>query len=108
MERLPEEEEKQITSIVRSADPGIKGIHKLRTRKAGHVRHVDLHVQVAPGMTVDAAHLLTHHIANLIRDAFPETITTVHVEPWRELAPPQFEAAARPVTRCRFSGLRNR
>ncbi len=84
--RLPAEEEKQITTIVESANPGIKGLHKLRTRKAGHIRYVDVHVQVDPVMTVETAHTLAHQVANRIREAFPETITTVHVEPWRSVA----------------------
>ncbi len=83
--RLPIEEEKQITAIVSNAHSGIKGLHKLRTRKAGHVRYVDLHVQVDPGMTVETAHHLTHLVANRIRESFPETFTTVHVEPWRDI-----------------------
>ncbi len=80
--RLPAEEENQITAIVEATSPGIKGLHKLRTRKAGHVRSVDLHIQVDPGMTVEAAHTLSHQVANRIRAVFPETICTVHVEPW--------------------------
>lgn len=79
--RLPAEEEKQITAIVSHTAPGIRGLHKLRTRKAGHTRYVDLHIQVDPGMTVEAAHRLSHQVANRIREMFPETITAVHVEP---------------------------
>ena len=81
--RLPPEEEEQIAKIVAKADPGIKSQHKLRTRKAGHIRYADLHIQVDPSMTVDAAHDLSHLIALRIREAFPETVTTVHVEPWK-------------------------
>jgi cation diffusion facilitator family transporter len=86
--RLPAEEEKQITGIVEGTAPVIKGLHKLRTRKAGHVRYVDVHIQVDPGMTVDAAHVLTHQVATRIRESFPETVTTVHVEPWRTVPAP--------------------
>ncbi len=85
--RLPAEEERQITTIVEATSPGIKSLHKLRTRKAGHVRSVDLHIQVDPGMTVDAAHTLSHEVANRIREVFPETICTVHVEPSRVADP---------------------
>ncbi len=81
--RLPADEEKQIIAIVEKANPGIKGLHKLRTRKAGHIRYVDVHIQVDPGMTVETAHRLTHQVADQIREIFPETITTAHVEPWR-------------------------
>jgi cation diffusion facilitator family transporter len=81
--RLPAEEEKQISTIVQNTSPWIKGLHKLRSRKGGHIRYVDLHVQVDPSMTVEAAHVLSHQVANRIREVFPETITTVHVEPWR-------------------------
>lgn len=83
--RLPAEEERQIIHIVQTTDPGIKGLHKLRTRKGGHVRYVDLHIQVDPTMTVEAAHVLTHRVAGRIRDVFRETFTTVHVEPWKHV-----------------------
>ena len=59
----------------------ISGYHKLRARRAGSRRHVDLHVTVDEDLTVTEAHDIAEHIAEDIRDCIPNTDVLVHVEP---------------------------
>ena len=57
------------------------GYHKLRARRAGSRRHVDLHVMVDADLTVTEAHDIAEHIEEDIRACIPNTDVLVHVEP---------------------------
>ncbi len=62
--------------------PGALGVEKCFARKTGLKYHVDLHLEVDPGMTVRES----HEIASKVRDRIKENLTwvadvLVHVEP---------------------------
>jgi cation diffusion facilitator family transporter len=59
----------------------IVGYHKLRTRRAGSKRHIDLHVTVPDEMTIAEAHGIAEHIEADIAARLPHTEVLVHVEP---------------------------
>jgi cation diffusion facilitator family transporter len=81
-ETLPEEELEQIRRCVREHRGDlIAGYHKLRARRAGSRRHVDLHVVVDEGLSVREAHDIAEHIEADIRACIPNTDVLVHVEP---------------------------
>ncbi|NLE22610.1 MAG: cation transporter [Actinobacteria bacterium] len=88
-ETLPERELAEIRSCV-SEHRGdiIAGYHKLRARRAGSRRHVDLHVVVDEGLTVGEAHEVAEHIEEDIRTCLPNTDVLVHIEP---RAPERYE-----------------
>lgn len=79
--RLPQAEENRLIQLIKSYDADIHGYHGLRTRKAGHLRFVEFHMQVDPDMSVEASHAITERIAACIRADFPHTTVTVHTEP---------------------------
>src|SRR5262249_1922890 len=70
-----------------SAGPGVREVETLRVRKVGLEYLVDIHIEVDPGLTVEAGHAIAHtvkdrvigHVA-AIRDVL------VHVEPHETLA----------------------
>jgi cation diffusion facilitator family transporter len=68
--------------------PGVIDCHAIRSRGAsGHV-HVDLHIHVDPGMTVAAAHDLTHEVEEAIRRRFSDVSDVIiHTEPAGAAAP---------------------
>ncbi len=81
-ETLPDEELDEIRRCVREhRGEIIVGYHKLRARRAGSRRHVDLHVTVDEDLTVTEAHEIAMHITEDIRDCIPNTDVLVHVEP---------------------------
>lgn len=81
-ETLPDEELDEIRRCVREhRGEIIVGYHKLRARRAGSRRHVDLHVTVDEDLTVTEAHEVAMHITEDIRDCIPNTDVLVHVEP---------------------------
>lgn len=81
-ETLPEDELEEIRRCVREHRGDIiTGYHKLRARRAGSRRHVDLHVVVDESLTVGEAHDIAEHIEQDIRACIPNTDVLVHVEP---------------------------
>ncbi len=78
---LPAEEERWIRNLVESRRDAIKGYHAFRTRKAGHYRFIEFHIQVDPQMTVESSHTLTQDLSRAIVDKMPHATITIHVEP---------------------------
>ena len=81
-ETLPDEELEEIRRCVREHRGDIiYGYHRLRARRAGSRRHVDLHVTVDEDLTITEAHEIAEHITEDIRACIPNTDVLVHVEP---------------------------
>ncbi|APC08878.1 cation diffusion facilitator family transporter [Neomoorella thermoacetica] len=78
---LPEEEERIIKEIIaRHADAYVE-FHKLRTRKAGRERQIDLHLVVPRYQHIDYVHDLCEHISDEIKASLPHTDILIHAEP---------------------------
>jgi len=64
--------------------PGVASAHKVRTRGMPGNIYVDLHVQVAPELTIVQAHQITHSVIDAIKLGFPGVRDVlVHTEPAR-------------------------
>jgi cation diffusion facilitator family transporter len=83
---LPEEEVQLVDQLLRQ-DPRILGYHKLRTRRAGPYREIDLHLFVADDLAVGEAHELAEDAEDRIREALSGVRIITHVEPWSEQTP---------------------
>jgi cation diffusion facilitator family transporter len=59
----------------------IHGLHRLRTRKAGSIPFVDLHVVMDPHLSLEESHGITDRIVARIRQKFPNAEVVVHAEP---------------------------
>jgi len=81
--QLPREEAAWIRSLILEQRPVIRGFHQMRTRKAGHFRFIEVHIQVDSKMSVDEAHRLTQEISGRIREKYRDSTVTIHVEPCR-------------------------
>lgn len=76
--RIPEGELEACVMAV----PGVQGAHHIRTRGTEGEVYADLHVLVAPEMTVGAAHDLSERVEAAVSAAFPNVIEVlVHIEP---------------------------
>jgi cation diffusion facilitator family transporter len=81
-EALPEGELAQVGQAIASGGaPEVVGFHKLRARRAGSRRHIDLHVQFAPGTTLERAHSLSHQLQGEIERRIPNADVLIHLEP---------------------------
>jgi cation diffusion facilitator family transporter len=82
-QRLPPEEIQRIQDIL-DADTRVLGYHKVRARRSGAVRHVDLHLQLDPELNLQEAHRVAEEVEDGIREAFPAAHVITHVEPATE------------------------
>lgn len=80
---LPDSDIKKITDIVNS-EPEVTGYHKLRTRRSGSTREIDLHILVNGKMPLIDAHGISKIIEDKIKKVFPDSYIIVHVEPDRK------------------------
>jgi len=87
---LPDEEEQALTRVL-EAHPEVLSFHKLRTRKSGSHRHVDVHVQIADTHTFVEAHRLTEDLEDELRAALPNLHPIIHIEPYEDEAQHQRE-----------------
>jgi cation diffusion facilitator family transporter len=78
---LPQAEINWIGEYIRSLSPRICSFHDLRTRKAGHVRFIEFHLELHRKMSVEDSHRITDTIEQTIMQRFPGSHVTVHVEP---------------------------
>ncbi len=78
---LPKDEMEWIRGRILERKPLIHGFHRLRTRKSGHFRFVEFHLQVDPQMSVLNSHNITEELSGLIERQYPHTSVTIHVEP---------------------------
>jgi len=81
-EALPEPERAAIhAQVVAFADRGVVGYHKLRTRRAGARRYVDLHLQFEAGTSLEQAHEIAHEIQDAIAARLRGADVLIHLEP---------------------------
>jgi cation diffusion facilitator family transporter len=82
-EALPSEELDAVRDAIASY-PGseIAGHHKLRGRRAGSARHIDVHLQFAPGTTLERAHQIAHQLQDQVRMRIRGAELLVHLEPF--------------------------
>lgn len=70
-----------LSTYLKSWYPTVRSIHRLRTRKSGAARFIDLHVVVDPSMTVNDSHEITEKMTASIREKMSGADLTVHIEP---------------------------
>lgn len=77
---VPDADRVAITTAVLS-DPRISGVHQLRTRMAGSVMMIQMHVDLEPSLTLDAAHAIVVEAENRLLAAFPRADILIHPDP---------------------------
>ena len=87
-EALPASELDAISAEIRAFGPqGVAGFHKLRARRAGARRYVDLHVQFVSGTTLEQAHETAHRLQDAIATRIPGADVLIHLEPEDRVKP---------------------
>ena len=81
-EALPEDELETVREVIEQhGAPEVAGFHKLRARRAGSRRYIDLHVQFTDATTLRRAHELTHELQRDIRARLRGADVLIHLEP---------------------------
>lgn len=78
---LPEDEQDVIREVLASNEAQLLSYHKLRSRKAGSDRHVDLHMVVHRDLSVAQAHDLCDVIEKQLSTKLGSVTVNLHVEP---------------------------
>lgn len=81
---LPPEEQQLVETLLGEHDDMFVDYHRLRTRRSGRERQIDLHLVTCPHVTVGQAHEVCDHLERDMADRLPHTRLTIHVEPCRE------------------------
>ena len=64
------------------AHEGVRELHMLRTRRLGHHAHVDVHIQVAPRLSVSEGHHISETVEKTLMESFDAiNDVTVHIDP---------------------------
>lgn len=71
----------QVVDKIVEENPDVRGHHQLRTRQAGHIMFVQLHIDVDKYMPLLQAHAITEEIEQAIRDRFPNADVLIHTDP---------------------------
>jgi len=89
-EALPGEEMDRIEAAIAAArTPEVAGYHKLRARRAGSRRYIDLHVQYRSGTSLERAHELAHAMRDSIEARIPRAEVMIHAEPETSVRDPE-------------------
>jgi cation diffusion facilitator family transporter len=62
-------------------DPRITHVHQLRTRAAGPVVHVQMHIDLDPNLSLETAHKVIVDAENRVLNAFPSADILIHPDP---------------------------
>lgn len=85
--------------------PGVVGVDKTRARKTGFGYHVDLHIEVDPGLTVAASHVIAGRVRGRVRERLGWVADVlVHVEPASDSDQPSHREDRRLLEHARHLG----
>lgn len=77
---LPDEARSRILAVVRE-DPRLTHVHQLRTRASGPFVHIQMHVDLDPELSFEAAHKAIDDAEQRIVAAFPAADVIIHADP---------------------------
>ncbi len=80
-ESLPDAELIAIQEVLRAHKDEVLGYHRLRTRRSGATRHIDMHLIFEADSTVVDVHDASDHIEADIRARLPGAEVVIHPEP---------------------------
>jgi len=77
---LPDADRAQIV-VLATADPRLTDVHQLRTRASGPYIHMQMHADLDPQLTLEAAHEVIVAAEKRILQAFPAADIIIHADP---------------------------
>jgi ferrous-iron efflux pump FieF len=77
---LPEARRSAVLAVA-GGHPEVRGVHDLRTRSAGRVEFVELHLELDDHLPLLQAHRIADEVADAIRDGNPAADVVIHQDP---------------------------
>ncbi len=87
MDRALDDSDVEAIRALTLKDEQILGVHELRTRQAGPYVLIQMHVELDPSLTLDAAHRIIIAAENRLIEVYPNADIIIHPDP-RGLAEP--------------------
>lgn len=81
MDRELEDEEREMIVALALQDPQIHHVHNLRTRAAGPIVHIQMHVDMNPRLPLEDVHQVVILAERRILDRFPSADILIHPDP---------------------------
>lgn len=79
--KLPAEDEAKIREVLARHEGNCIDYHRLRSRKSGSARFIDMHIVVPRQWSIEDAHKESDLIESEIRQALPNTEVIIHLDP---------------------------
>lgn len=79
--KLPAEDEAKVREILSRHEGDCIDFHRLRSRKSGSARFIDMHIVVPRKWSIEEAHKESDRIESEIREALPNTEVIIHIDP---------------------------
>jgi cation diffusion facilitator family transporter len=98
---LPDEARRRIVELMKR-DKSIIDVHQLRTRASGPTVHIQMHADLDPDLSLEAAHHAVVAAENRVLEAFPAADILIHPDP-RGRAEPHGGAFAESHERARVT-----
>ena len=93
---LPSEMRRRIVELA-YAPPEVRGVHDLRTRQAGHVYFVELHLELDDDLPLSEAHRIADRVEDEVRRSIPGSQVMIHQDPVGRVPRQHVRAEPRPV-----------
>ncbi|MCG8441464.1 MAG: cation diffusion facilitator family transporter [Caulobacterales bacterium] len=77
---LSDADRARIAALV-TETPGVRHVHGLRTRAAGPLVHIQMHADMDPALTLEAAHRILVRAERAILEAYPGADVLIHPDP---------------------------
>ncbi len=77
---LPDESRARIIALM-TEDPRLTDVHQLRTRAAGPTIHIQMHADLDPALSLEAAHEVVVAAERRVLEAFPAADIIIHPDP---------------------------
>ncbi len=77
---LPDEARARIVALM-TADPRLTHVHQLRTRASGPIVHMQMHADLDPDLSLEAAHEVVVEAEKRVLAAFPAADIIIHPDP---------------------------
>jgi cation diffusion facilitator family transporter len=81
MDRELSAAERAEVMAVAAADPRVRGVHELRTRASGPTLHMQMHMDLDPALTLEAAHEIVVAAEQRLQAAWPGADILIHPDP---------------------------
>jgi ferrous-iron efflux pump FieF len=81
MDRELDEDSRARIKVLATQDPRVTHVHQLRTRASGPYVHIQMHLDLDPQLSLEAAHKVIVDVENRILNDFPSADILIHPDP---------------------------